>query len=106
MISDEDPEGQRASRHMLIAHLTMQAAAYSLYCYNMLPVWGLVGNFAGQMIGLQKLYEFSKKPNEKNSRAVKNSVYLPFLSILVGIYVNGLIRKRRSRLEQEQPSLQ
>lgn len=81
---------------MLLAHLIMQGTAYSFYCYNMLPLWAFLGNFAGQLNGLKKLYEFRKKPNEENSRAVKNSVYLPFLSVLMGIYISGFLKKRRA----------
>ena len=84
---------------MFLAHLAMQGAAYSLFCYNMLPIWSLAGNTIGQLYGVKKLYEFKKKPDVKNSKAVKNSVYLPFLFVLLGIYVNGYLRKRRERKE-------
>ena len=104
MISDEDPDGRRASKHMFLAHLAMQGAALGLYSYGALPIWALAINAYGQAKGVRELRNFWRNPDEKNAKRVKNSVYLPFLGVLAGLLGEAARRRLRGGKEEASPA--
>ena len=99
MISNLDPSGKRAYRHMMACN-TVNTILPLAMCHTMMIHPSVLAPFlASQVYSFKAIHRFKKESGSRESaKQVKRSSYIPFMILLLGFYGTTLYDKVSVRL--------
>lgn len=102
MISNEDPTGKTAINHILAGTILNSAVPLAMAYTGMINPAFLMPFYLYQVKAFQAIGTFKKEDaSVQSAKKVKNSSYMPFLTLLGGFFATTVYNRYKKRREIE-----
>lgn len=93
MISNYDPDGKIATRHIMFSVILGMTTPLGMAYYGLISPVFLPAYYFLYMKNIQAVQEFSRNCTEQNAKKMKTKSYTPFFVLLAGIYCTVICSK-------------